>query len=270
MGTPILITGPLVKSVIVILWIGFLSFFCQLFDSAQAQVQSGITSECEVVNVYPHDPNAFTQGLLFKDGFLFESTGQWGQSTLRRVELGGRILQLHKLPDFYFGEGITIWKDKIIQLTWKSRLGLVYDLKTFKISGRFRLPSDGWGLTEDGENLIMSDGTSTLYFLDPETYRQTRRLSVADRGAPVQNINELEYVKGEIYANIWQTELIARISPQDGGVLGWIDIKALVPGENQSRPVDVANGIAYDEARDRLFVTGKLWPTLYEIRIKKQ
>jgi len=267
-------TKRFARSWIITLWIGLVSFSCQIADSTQAQGRGGqktrIPSTCEVVNVYPHDPNAFTQGLLFKDGFLFESTGQWGQSTLRRVELGGRVLQLHKLPDTYFGEGITIWKDEVIQLTWKSRVGLVYDLRTFKVVRRFRLPSDGWGLTQDGENLIMSDGTSMLYFLDPETFRPTRRVRVADRGVPVRNINELEYVKGEIYANIWQTELIARISPRNGEILGWIDIKQLVPGGSPSRPVDVANGIAYDEANDRLFVTGKLWPTLYEIRVKKQ
>ncbi len=222
----------------------------------------------KVVKTYPHDPYAFTQGLVFDRGILYESTGLLGQSSLRRVALEtGNVLQLHKLPPHLFGEGITLCGNKIIQLTWKSKVGFVYDKGSFELLHRFTYPSAGWGITYDGKNLIMSDGTSTLYFLDPETFKRTGRIDVRDKNGPVKHLNELEYIQGEIYANIWQTERIARISPQTGKVIGWIELKGLLNPNDYSRPVDVLNGIAYDSEYKRIFITGKLWPKLFEIEL---
>ncbi len=221
----------------------------------------------KVINTYPHDPHAFTQGLVFKDGFLYEGTGLRGQSTLRKVELEtGSILQIYELPQKYFGEGITIYEDKIIQITWKSRVGFVYDEQTFALLQEFTYPTEGWGITHDGSQLIMSDGSATLYFWDPETFEEIGQIHVSDSGEPVTMLNELEYIKGEIYANVWQTDYIAQISPQTGEVLGWIDLEGLLTLEDYQQ-IDVLNGIAYDIENDRLFVTGKWWPTLFEIEL---
>lgn len=225
----------------------------------------------EVVRVYPHDPEAFTQGLVYEGGFLYESTGLHGRSSLRKVELEtGRIVKIHHLPPEFFGEGLTIWKDQLIQLTWHERTGFVYEKETFRLLRTFTYATEGWGLTHDGRWLIRSDGTATLYFLDPETFREVKRLLVHDRGRPVRFLNELEFVRGEIYANVWQTECLVRISPQTGRVLGWVDLTGLLSPEDQARSVDVLNGIAYDATRDRLFVTGKLWPKLFEIRLRRK
>ena len=221
----------------------------------------------KVVNAYPHDREFFTEGLVFENGFLYEGTGLNGSSTLRKVELEtGNILQLRKLPAEFFGEGITIYKDRIIQLTYQSRVGFVYKKDDFQILGTFNYSTEGWGLTNDGKHLIMSDGTSTLYFLDPQTFREVSRINVHDKNGPVSGLNELEYVKGEIYANVWPTERIARIDPGTGRVVGWIYLKGLsnLPNENRD---NVLNGIAYDPAGDRLFVTGKFWPKLFEIKL---
>ena len=219
-----------------------------------------------IVNTYPHDRSAFTQGLVFEDGFLYEGTGLYGQSTLRRVELEtGDILQIRGLPDQFFGEGITIYGDKIIQLTWQSNVGFVYDKNSFELLQQFNYSTEGWGITHDGERLIMSDGTSKLHFLDPQTFEEIGQLAVFDDNGPVTRLNELEYVQGEIYANVWQTDRIARISPATGRVVGWIDLEGILTAEDLSEPVDVLNGIAYDADTDRLFVTGKLWPKLFEI-----
>ena len=219
-----------------------------------------------IVNTYPHDPRAFTQGLVFADDALYEGTGRRGQSSLRKVDLeSGNILLVRQLPARFFGEGITIYGNKIIQLTWRARVGFVYDRQTFQLLGRFNYPTEGWGITYDGNSLIMSDGTSTLYLLDPQTFKQIGRIEVHDLNGPVSRLNELEYVRGEIYANVWRTERIARISPQTGAVVGWIDLEGLLSSENRSRQIDVLNGIAYDAKNDRLFVTGKLWPKLFEI-----
>jgi glutaminyl-peptide cyclotransferase len=221
-----------------------------------------------VRNTYPHDPAAFTQGLVYEDGLLYEGTGLNGQSTLRKVELEtGNVLQTHAISDTYFGEGITIFGDKIIQLTWQSQLGFVYDKATFAPLGEFHYPTEGWGLTHDGQRLIMSDGTATLHFLDPQTFQELGHLDIHDSSGPVVRLNELEYIHGEIYANIWQTDMIARISPQSGQVLGWIDLAGLLSPEERQPPADVLNGIAYDPASDRLFVTGKRWPKLFEIEV---
>ncbi len=221
-----------------------------------------------VINRYPHDPHGFTQGLVFKDGFLFEGTGLRGRSSLRKVDLvTGRILQYRNLPAHFFGEGVTVYHDKLIQLTWRAHQGFVYDKDTFQLLGTFHYPTEGWGITHNGEHLIMSDGTSILYFLDPETYKEKRRIEVRDLGGPVSNLNELEYVQGLILANIWKTDMIAQISPDTGDIVGWIDLKGLLSPEDRVQRVDVLNGIAYDQGNDRLFVTGKLWPRLFEIKL---
>jgi glutamine cyclotransferase len=221
-----------------------------------------------IVNTYPHDRNAFTQGLVFEDGVLHEGTGGFGHSTLRKVELEtGDILQIRELPAQFFGEGITIYENKIIQLTWKSNIGFVYDKNSFELLQEFDYPTEGWGITHDGERLIMSDGTSTLHFLDPQTFEEIGQLEVFDSDGPVTRLNELEYIQGEIYANVWQTDRVARIAPETGRVVGWVDLAGLLTKEDRSEPVDVLNGIAYDAKTARLFVTGKLWPKLFEIEL---
>ena len=221
------------------------------------------------VKSYPHDPTAFTQGLVFDEGHLYESTGLRGRSSLRRVMLQtGEVRKIRRLPPHLFGEGITIYKGRIIQLTWISRQGFVYDKTGFSILRKFVYPTEGWGLTHDGSRLIMSDGTSTLYFLDPETFKEVRRITVSDRGNPVKRLNELEYINGEVYANIWTTNRIARVDPGTGRVGGWIDLSGLLgDGPRGGGRIGVLNGIAYDRKDDRIFVTGKLWPRLFEIRL---
>ena len=219
-----------------------------------------------VVNVYPHDEAAFTQGLIFEDGFLYESTGLYGQSTLRRVELEtGNITQLYALPNQFFGEGITVFDDKIIQLTWRSNRGFVYDRNSFDLLQEFEYPTEGWGITHDGSRLIMSDGTATLYFLDPETFQKIGQVEVYDE-EPVTLLNELEYIQGMVYANIWKEEKIVIINPETGHVTGWIDLEGINEAEKQNSN-NVLNGIAYDTNDDRLFVTGKLWSQLFEISL---
>ena len=224
-----------------------------------------------VAATYPHDVQAFTEGLFFHDGELYESTGYEGRSSIRRVELAtGRVLQSRALDPKYFGEGIVAWKDRLIELTWRSNIGFVYDLKTFAPIGEFHYPGEGWALTTDGRRLIMSDGSADLRFLDPATLKETGRLRVTDHGRPVAMLNELEWVKGEILANIWQTDRIARIDPHTGRVTGWIDLASLLGaphGEGRQGEPDVLNGIAYDAAGDRLFVTGKNWPKLFQITL---
>jgi glutaminyl-peptide cyclotransferase len=221
-----------------------------------------------VVNVYPHDRQAYTQGLIWCGGFLYEGTGLHGASSLRKVRLEtGRVVEQRSLDRQYFGEGITEWGGRLLQLTWNSNLGFIYDRSSLKVRGTFRYPGEGWGLTHDRDRLIMSDGTATLRFLDPKTLRETGRLNVQSGGAPLADLNELEFVQGEIYANVFQTDLIARISPQTGAVTGWIDLRGLLPEADRRIPVDVLNGIAYDAGGKRLFVTGKLWPKLFEIEL---
>lgn len=220
----------------------------------------------KVINIYPHDRSAFTQGLVFEDGYLYEGTGLRGHSTLRRVELEtGNILKIRQIPDQLFGEGVTIYDNRIIQLTWQSNIAFVYDKESFELLKELNYSTEGWGITYDGNRLIMSDGTSTLYFLDPETFNEIGRITVSDGDGPVSRLNELEYVQGEIYANVWLTDYIARISPDTGQVIGWIDLKGLLSPEDKGEVVDVLNGIAYDVQKDRLFVTGKLWPKVFEI-----
>lgn len=221
-----------------------------------------------VVNTYPHDTTAFTQGLVYEDGILYEGTGQYGQSTLRRVDLEtGEVLQVHQLPANFFGEGIALYGDEIFQLTWRSEVGFVYDKSTFELLREFNYPTEGWGLTHNGRCLIMSDGTDVIYFRDPESFAEIGRLHVYDNNGSVTRLNELEYIQGEIYANVWQTDRIARISPDTGQVTGWIDLSELLNSVSVTTTVDVLNGIAYDAQADRLFVTGKLWPALFEIEL---
>jgi glutamine cyclotransferase len=221
-----------------------------------------------IVNVYPHDPLAWTQGLVFEDGVLLESTGRRGQSSLRRVALeSGEVLQFLALPPQLFAEGLTLFGDRIIQLTLKARVGFVYDADSFALQRTFIYPTEGWGLTHDGQRLIMSDGTAALHFLDPDTLLETGRIEVHDDQGPVTMLNELEYIEGEVYANVWLTDRIARIDPDSGQVTAWIDLAGLLSPEDFAGTVDVLNGIAYDAQNGRLFVTGKLWPKLFEIEL---
>lgn len=223
-----------------------------------------------VVHVYPHRTDAFTEGLFFAGGQLYESTGMNGESEIRRVELKtGRVLQQATLDPRYFGEGIVSWKQRLIQLTWRSHTGFVYDLASLRPVGTFHYSGEGWGLTHDGHRLIMSDGSATLRLLDPDSLRQIGQLEVTENGRPVPMLNELEWVKGRIYANVWQTSRIVEIDPATGHVRADIDLDGLLPaGTRLPEPNDdVLNGIAYDAATDRLFVTGKRWPHLYQIEL---
>ena len=253
----------LIPGLIVISVVFFVLFF---LDSNGLDTSRRYTYK--IINSYPHDRQAFTQGLVYEDGVLYEGTGRNGYSELRKVELKtGNVLQKLKLPDEFFGEGITVFQDKIIQLTYLSNVGFVYRKDTFELIREFNYSTSGWGITNDGKHLIMSDGTQKLYFLDPETFQQVRRIKVYDRGVSVWNLNELEYVKGQIYANVWPTERIARISPKTGRVIDWIDMRGLLTKQDYRMEIDVFNGIAYDKEKDRLFVTGKFWPTLFEIKL---
>jgi glutamine cyclotransferase len=222
-----------------------------------------------VVTEYPHDRRAFTQGLAYVDGIMYEGTGLYGESTLRRVDLEtGEVLQGVGLSKDYFGEGIAVLGDRIYQLTWKNGICVVFDRESFEFQEAFTYDTEGWGLTTDGERLIMSDGTNRLFIRDPETFAELDTIDVYDGVRAIWNLNELEIVDGEIWANVWQTDQIARIDPETGQVTGWIDLTGLLSGRDRARhPVDVLNGIAYDPETDRLFVTGKLWPKLFVIEI---
>ena len=239
-------------------------FFVSVYNGPTSSMAAHYTYG--VVNVYSHDTNAFTEGLVFDNGFLYESTGLYGNSTLRRVNLEtGGLLQLISLQPQYFGEGIAVVGDKIVQLTWQSHKGFVYDKASFDLLQEFQYPTEGWGLTYDGSRLIMSDGTANLYFLDPMTFQRVGQVTVHDSG-PVTELNELEYINGTVYANIWREEKIAVINPQTGQVTAWIDLTGIQDLKNQ-KPNNVLNGIAYDANGDRLFVTGKMWPHIFEIKL---
>jgi glutamine cyclotransferase len=220
----------------------------------------------QVVRSYPHDREAFTQGLVYADGVLYEGTGLHGRSSLRKVELlTGRVLQEVRLASAHFGEGITLFGDRIIQVTWQSRLGFVYDKASFNLLRTFTYPHEGWGLTEDGKRLIMSDGTDRLHFLDPKDFRETASVRVHDERGPVMGLNELEYVRDVVYANLWPTEEIVVIEPGTGRVKGRFQLRGLLD-EREAAGVDVLNGIAYDARGDRFFVTGKYWPKVFELK----
>jgi glutamine cyclotransferase len=236
-------------------------------ETAAAPVNYGY----QIVNIYPHDSAAFTQGLVFIDGKLYEGTGQEGHSSLREVELqSGHVLRKVDIPEPYFGEGIALLNGKIYQLTWQHQVGFIYDAKSFEQVGKFNYSGEGWGLTTDGHSLILSDGSNRIRFLDPDSFKVTKTIAVLDGQIPVNELNELEYVHGEIYANIWHDEHIVTIDPQTGRVTGRIDLTGLLPPGDVQDEEAVLNGIAYDEAGKRLFVTGKLWPRLFEIKLKRQ
>jgi glutaminyl-peptide cyclotransferase len=242
---------------------------CGKRDSTTGTSSAPATAGYEVVNVFPHDSSAYTQGLVFDDGKLLESTGQVGRSSLRRVQLEtGDVLQRVSVPPPYFAEGMTLFNGKIYQLTWQDQTGFIYDASSFSKIGEFKYYGEGWGLTHDGESLILSDGTNRLRFIDPATFQVKRMVNVLDHGVPIRELNELEYVNGEIFANVWHEDRIARIEPQTGHVVGWIVLKGLIPKSELSNEEAVLNGIAYDDRNQRLFVTGKLWPKLFEIRIR--
>ena len=255
---------------LVVIAFGILALTYSTPESAQSPLRADATAPVfgyAVQRTYPHDAEAFTQGLEYVGGYLYESTGLNGRSSIRKVTLEtGKVLRQRAIPPDYFGEGITIWKSALIELTWQSQVAFVYDRDTFEPRRTFTYTGEGWGLTHDATNLIMSDGTADLRFLDPETFKERRRITVTDGGRPVPRLNELEYVKGQVFANIWTTDDIVRIDPASGRVLGRIDLRGLLPDSQTAS--DVLNGIAYDQARDRLFVTGKLWPKLFEIKIR--
>jgi glutamine cyclotransferase len=241
---------------------------CFLSASLPASALAQTTSTYQVINTYPHDTQAFTQGLIYLDGHLYESTGINGKSSLREENLEtGSILQFQDVPSKYFAEGLTNWGDTLIQLTWKDHVVLVYDRANLRFLHSIPHPGEGWGLTQDGKSLILSDGSPTLHFLDPVTLHELRSITVKDHGVPVKQLNELEFIHGEIYANIWYSDRIARIAPATGKVIGWIDLTGLLPQSERSSDGAVLNGIAWDAANDRLFVTGKLWPKIFEIRL---
>jgi glutamine cyclotransferase len=248
------------------MWLAVLVLSSSALGTAQI---SAPTDSYQVVHTYPHDVHAFTQGLIFVDGHLYESTGLNGRSSLRMVDLAtGSVLQKHDLPPDIFGEGLTDWGSTLIQLTWTSHKAFVYDRFSFATQRTTSYEGEGWGLTHDATQLIMNDGTSYLRFLDPKSFDSIRRLRVTDQsGRPVENLNELEWVQGEIYANVWQTDDIVRISPHNGKVLGRLDLKGIIDKRELHGEGAVLNGIAYDVKGDRLFVTGKLWPKLFEIKV---
>jgi len=258
------IIGFMLRRARYLVWLGCVAAAFAVAHSASPRVDS-----YQVLHTYPHDANAFTQGLIYVDGHLYESTGLNGKSSLRMVDLNtGAVLQKYDLPAEYFGEGLTDWGSTLIQLTWKAHKAFVYDRFSFSVLRTFEYSGEGWGLTHDATQFILSDGTSSLRFLDPKSFRETRRIRVVDQsGRAVDNLNELEFVRGEIYANIWHADKIARISPQSGKVLGWIDLSGIIDTRELHGGDAVLNGIAYDAAGDRLFVTGKLWPKLFEIKL---
>lgn len=239
----------------------------QAAPTAQAAADAPVYGY-QVVRAYPHDPGAFTQGLIFLDGHLYESTGMVGESTLRKVSLpDGRILKSAPIPPGHFGEGMVNWGKELISITWQNGKAFRWDKASFRKLGEFRYSGEGWGLTQNGRELIMSDGSPELRFLDPKTFAERRRVRVTYKGQPVSNLNELEWVKGEIFANVWQTDMIVRIDPTSGNVVGLINLTGLQADAGATGTDNVLNGIAYDSNGDRLFVTGKRWPRLYEIKL---
>ena len=267
-----LVIAILAVLVIIVLSASILVIINRNNASAKATVMTNYTYS--IVHTYPHDTSSFTEGLFYSDSFLYESSGSGNFpnpiSTLRRVDLTtGAVLQEYTLPTQYFGEGIAVVNNTIIQLTWESNIGFIYNKTTFALLGNFTYPTQGWGLTFDGTNLIMSDGTDHLYFLNPTTFQQTRQIQVLNGSTPVVNINSLDYINGEVYANIWLTNTIAIINPETGQVKAWINLTGL-PDGNNSNPNAVLNGIAYDQQNNRLFVTGKDWPSLYQIKLIPQ
>jgi glutaminyl-peptide cyclotransferase len=238
-------------------------------SSASSDSQSARKISYEVVDTYPHDPEAFLQGLVWHDGGFYESTGLNGESTLRRVEFpSGRVLKKISLSPDLFGEGLALVDDHLVQITWQTHRGFVYDRETFRLIREFTYDSEGWGITYDGKNLIMSDGTSTLTYLDPQTYQPVKKLNVTMNGRPVFKLNELEFIEGEIWSNVWQTDMILRIDPATGTVNSYLDMRGALAREFRTGREDVLNGIAYDAERKRIFISGKKWSRIIEIKLK--
>ncbi|MBN2367085.1 MAG: glutaminyl-peptide cyclotransferase [Calditrichaeota bacterium] len=245
----------------------FIIFSCQK-SSDPVSASPEITYSYRIVNEFPHRQDAFTQGLVYEGGFLYESTGLYGQSTVRQLEIEtGRILQIIEIPSQYFGEGITVFNKKLFQLTWRSETCFVYDLFDLSLIDQFMYPGEGWGLTHDGINLIMSNGSSTICFLDPLTFEQVRKIEVTENGMAIDRLNELEYIEGEIFANVWLTNRIARISPITGKILGWLDMNGIINSGDCPQSVDVLNGIAYDANTRKVFITGKWWCKMFQIEL---
>jgi glutamine cyclotransferase len=256
--------------VLLVLFASLSSLSCQTGGKPARKEGKTVSTQYEVVNTWPHDSDAYTQGLLFTNGVLLESTGRAGQSSLRRVELQtGKVLNQVNVPRPYFAEGLALLNGRLYQLTWRHGVGFIYDATTFDKLGEFKYSGEGWGLTTDSSSLILSDGSHRLRFFDPETFTVRKTINVLDRGRPIDSLNELEYIKGEIYANIWHEDRIARIDPSTGSVNSWVDLTGLSNLSEATDEEGVLNGIAYDPAGDRLFVTGKLWPKLFEIRLKQ-
>ena len=265
--------GPLTRAILAAALVGLLAFAAPggRPSAPVALAQPDVpTYGVEIVSGRPHDPDAFTQGLVFHGGVLYESTGLNGRSSVRKVDLDtGRVLARRSVPKQYFAEGLTIFQNRLVQLTWQSQKGFVYDLG-FRLTREFAYVGEGWGLTHDGTSLVMSDGTARLRFLDPTTFAVRRTLDVTLDGRPMEALNELEFVRGEVYANVWPTDWIVRIDPASGHVVGRVDLTGLLPPHERRGDEDVANGIAYDAAGDRLFLTGKLWSRLYEVRLRRR
>lgn len=248
--------------------VGVVAVLFALLTAAPVLAQAAPVQGYRVVHAYPHDRGAFTQGLLWRDGVLYESTGRT-PSTIRKVRLeDGQVLERREIADVFFGEGMVDWGDRLYSLTWRNGLGFIWSIDGFRPLGGFTYAGEGWGLTRDDRRLILSDGSADLRFLDPGTFAETGRVTVIDDGVPVRRLNELEWVDGEVLANVWQTDRIARIDPATGRVKAWIDLSGLLPAGTVEDPNDdVLNGIAWDPAGRRLFVTGKNWPTLFQIEI---
>ena len=222
----------------------------------------------KINRTFPHENDSFTQGLVFDNDYLYEGTGLYGNSSIRKVEIEtGKAIQIRNLSEDFFGEGITIFNDKIIQLTWKSKIGFIYDKESFELIDEFNYTTEGWGITHDTKNLIMSDGTSILYYLNPQTFEIVKEINVNDNKTPINNLNELEFINGEIYANVWKTDKIAKINPETGNITGWIFLNDILNHNDIKGRIDVLNGIAYDSSKDRIFVTGKWWPYIFEIEL---
>ncbi len=261
----ILLRSRLLLGIVFYLSFSIINSFGNSYDITQSALSY------EIIAVFPHDNTAFTQGLVWHNGFLYEGTGLYGSSSLRKVKLEtGKVLQYHSLSADYFGEGITIFQDRIYQLTWKEQTGFIYDVKTFQLIDTFSYCYEGWGITHDGKHLIISDGSPVLRFLDPYTLEEVKQITVNFHKVPVHFINELEYIKGKIFANIWQTDYLAIIEPESGEVTDWLNLEGILDNiEVDRQKIDVLNGIAYDEEKDRLFVTGKFWPNIFQIKIKE-
>jgi len=256
-------TGTVIRKLSVV----FLSFFAPQSVVGQRATDAPVY-RVEVLHTFPHDPTSFTQGLEFRNGYLYEGTGLNGRSRLRREELEtGHLLNEIPVDSEYFGEGITVLNRQVIQLTWQSHIGFVYDRSSFQRLRTFSYAGEGWGLTNDGRTIYMSDGTSQLRLLDGTSLQELKRITVHEGAKEVEELNELEWIRGEIWANVWRTDRIVRISPRDGTVLGWIDLSGLLTAQELANGADVLNGIAYDAGKDRVYVTGKLWPKLFHFRV---